>query len=72
MRNIRIPYHLGQPQNEMMGKVNPAILYRKELDPEKQTITHELDGLKLLGDQVWKFMKYKLRKIQDSNAYVCN
>ena len=57
MRNIRIPYHLGQPQNEMMGnssagksgKVNPAILYRKELDPEKQTITHELDGLKLLG-----------------------
>ena len=36
------------------GKVNSKILYRNELDPEKQTITQELYGLKLPGDQVWK------------------
>ena len=29
------------------GKVNPAILYRNELNPEKQTITQELYGLQL-------------------------
>ena len=49
MRNIRIAYHLGQPRNEIkgnrsmgkLGKVNPAILYMNELDPEKQTIAQE-------------------------------
>ena len=47
-----IPYDLGQPMigfkgNRSVGeseKVNPVILYRNELDPEKQTITRELYG----------------------------
>ena len=34
-------------------KVNLAILYRNGLDPEKQTITQELYGQMLPGDQVW-------------------
>ena len=42
--------YLGQPQNKVkgnrlireLGKVNPAVLYRNELDLEKQMITHEL------------------------------
>ena len=62
MRNIRSLYHLGQPRNklrgidrwESRGKVNSTILYRNELDPEKQTITQELYGLKLPWDQLWK------------------
>ena len=49
MRNIRIPYHLGQPWNKVkgnslmgkLGKVNLVILCRNELDPEKLTITQE-------------------------------
>ena len=57
MKTIWIPYYLGQPQNEFKGnrsvgepgKVNPAILYKNELDPEKQTIIQKLDGLKLSG-----------------------
>ena len=39
---------------EKSGKVNPAILYRNELGPKKQTITHELYSLKLPRDQIWK------------------
>ena len=43
MRNIRIPYYLGQPQNEIKrnisveksGKINSAIMYRNEFDSEK-------------------------------------
>ena len=43
MRKARIPYYLGQPQNEIKenrlvgksGKVNTAILYRNELEPKK-------------------------------------
>ena len=57
--------YLDQPRNkvkgnisvEESGKVNPAILYRNWLEPEKQTITQELYGLKLPGDQIWKLMK---------------
>ena len=79
MRNIRIPYHLGQPRNEIKGnrlvgksgKVNPTILYRNELDPEKQTITQELHGLKLLGNQVWKIM-IQSKKDKKSSAYHLN
>ena len=55
---IMIPYDLGQPLirfkgNRLLGesgKVNPAILYRNELNPEKQTITQELYGQMLPGD----------------------
>ena len=68
-----ISYYLGQLRNEIKenrsvrepGKVNPAILYRNELDPKKQTITQKLYGLKLPGDQVW--MKYKSKHTRDSN-----
>ena len=70
IRRARIPYHLNQPRikikgNRLMGrsgKVNPPILYKNELDHEKWTITQELYGKKLLGDQVWKLMKYKLKQ----------
>ena len=62
--------YLGQPRNKVKGnrlvgepvKVNPAILYGNNLDPEKQTITQELYRLKLLRDQLWKLMKYKFKK----------
>ena len=55
---ICILYYLGQPRNEFKGNrsmeesgtVNLAILYRNELDFEKQTITQELYSLKLPGD----------------------
>ena len=44
------------------GKVNPTFLYRNELDPKKQTITQELNGQELPGDQVTeKFMILSLR-----------
>ena len=57
-----VPLYLGQPwikvkENrsvERLGKVNPTFLYKNELGPEKQTITQELYGQELLGDQVWK------------------
>ena len=43
MRNMRISYYLGQPQNEIKGnrsigksgKVNPAALYMNKLNPDK-------------------------------------
>ena len=60
MKTIWIPYYLGQLWNEIkgnglaeeLGKVNPVIQYRNELDPKKQIITQELYGLKLPGDQI--------------------
>ena len=65
MRTIRIPYHLGQPRNEIkgnrligkLGKVNSTILYMNELDPDKHTITQELYAQILPGDQVWMKIK---------------
>ena len=44
------------------GKVNLAILYRNELDPEKQTITQELYGQNTPKDQVWKKKLMKVKK----------
>ena len=45
------------------GKVNPAFLYRNELDPDKQTITQESKGQELPGDQVMeKLMILSLRR----------
>ena len=44
------------------GKVNPAFLYRNELDPKNHTITQESNGQELPGDQeMEKFMKISLR-----------
>ena len=62
IKTIRIPFTWASPKNEVkgnrsvekLGKVNPAILYRNELDPKKQTITQELYGLKLPVDYVSK------------------
>ena len=76
MRNIRIPYHLSQSWNRVKGnksvekleKANLAILYRNELDLEKQIITQELYGLKLPRDQVWKIM-IRVKKDRKSSAY---
>ena len=43
-------------------KVNLAFLYRNKLDLEQQTITRELNGQELPGDQVSeKFMILRLR-----------
>ena len=47
MKTIRSAYYLGQPLTKFKGdklvgesgKVNLGILYRNELDPEKQAIT---------------------------------
>ena len=53
-------------QNRLVGKsekANPVILYKNELGLNKQTITQELNGLKLPGDQVWLLMRYKSRKV---------
>ena len=58
---MRSSIFFGQPRNKFKGnrsvgrsgKVNPAFLYRNELDLEKQTITQELYGQKLPGDQLW-------------------
>ena len=66
-----MPYYLGQSRNKVKGnrsvgkseKANPAILYKNELGLDKQTITQELNGLKLPGDQVWLLMRYKSRKV---------
>ena len=63
--------YLGQLRNkvkgnrsiEVSGKANLTILYRNELDPDKQPITQELNGLKLPRDQVWLLMRYKSRKV---------
>ena len=76
---VRISYYLGQPYNEFKGnrsvgeprKVNSAILYKSEFDPEKQTITVELYVLKLLGDQVWKIMM-QVKKEKKSSGYALN
>ena len=60
IKTIMIPFTWASPGNKVKGnrsvgeseKVNPTILYSNELDPKKQTITQELYGLKLAGDQV--------------------
>ena len=56
---------------EKSGKVNPAILYKNELNPEKQTITHKLYGLKLPRGQVWKIM-IQVKKDNKSSAHALN
>ena len=50
------------------GKANLVIVYRNELDPEKQIITQELYGLKLPGDQVWKILIW-VKKDKKLSAY---
>ena len=54
---------------EESGTVNLAILYRNELDFEKQTITQELYSQKLLGDQVWKLMKCEFKKYREWSVF---
>ena len=49
-----------------LGKVNSAILYRNELDPEKHTIPQELYGQMLPRDQVW--MKDKSIHLRDDDT----
>ena len=70
---IMVSYYLGQPQNEFKGnksvgksrKVNPAILYRNELDPEKQTITQEYMANDSQGTKSGKYKLYGVESLKD-------
>ena len=76
---MRISIFLGQPRNKVKGnrsvrrsgKVNPAFLYRNRLGAEKQTITQELYGQRLPGNQVWIRIKTSTIRTAIRNAQVC-
>ena len=76
MRMRNDPCDLGQPLNKVKenrsvgesGKVNPALLYRNELDPEKWIITQEFYGQQTPKGPSME--KYELIKMNDFSSDV--